>query len=95
MATLEEDIEIIKTAVYGKEMRPAISDALTQSWAAVEDMIKSVDRLNERVDSLPGSGGDDPDTPPSQSDPDAVLVLSRVIDSFLSTTDSVGIATLI
>lgn len=56
MATLQEDINIINTAVYGKEMRPAISDAITQSWNAVKAMESRVDKLRKRVDDLYGEG---------------------------------------
>lgn len=60
MATFQDNITTIQTAVYGKEMRPAISEALTQSWAEVINMAKSVDRLSKRIDALTGeSGGGD------------------------------------
>lgn len=72
MATFQDNIKTIETAVYGKEMRPAISEALTQGWDAVKVMMGAVDQLNARVDALPSGGGsggggtvdpDNPDTP--------------------------------
>lgn len=61
MPTLKDDIEIIKTSVYGKEMRPAISDALTQSWSNMKSLIGAVDSLNARVDAIVDGGGDKPE----------------------------------
>lgn len=56
MATFQDNINTIQTATYGKEMRPAISEALTQSWDAVNIMMGAVDHLNARVDALAGGG---------------------------------------
>lgn len=52
-----DDVYTIKNATYGKEIRPAISNALTASWDAVNAMMEHVDSLNARVDALTGGGG--------------------------------------
>lgn len=63
MPTFQDNIKTIETAVYGKDMRPAISEALTQGWDAVKIMMGAVDQLNSRIDSLSGGGTVDPDNP--------------------------------
>lgn len=63
MATFDDNIKTIQTAIYGKEMRPAISEALTKSWSAILSMMDSVEQLNTRVNNLPTGGGEDPDKP--------------------------------
>lgn len=63
MASMPENLLTISKAVYGKEMRPAIIDALSQSWDQVKTMISEVDALSARVDALPDVEPDNPDTP--------------------------------
>lgn len=83
MATFQDNINTINTAVYGKEMRPAISEALTQSWNAVKIMMGSVDQLNARIDSLPSGGGspEDPDKPMDPI-PTGSYIVSDTIECF-------------
>lgn len=57
MAEFLENIATIRRAIYGKEMRPAIYEALLQDWEAVNTMTTAVDTLNSRIDSLPNNGG--------------------------------------
>lgn len=65
MPTFQENIKTIETAIYGKEMRPAIKEALEQTKIDIDNMITQVNDLNKRVDEAlkePGSP-DDPDQP--------------------------------
>lgn len=61
MPNFIENINIIETAIYGKEMRPAIKEALLQSRDMVEKLSSKADKLNSRLDALSGGGGDDGD----------------------------------
>lgn len=65
MATFVDNLSIIETAVYGKEMRPAIKEALLQSKEYADAITSKITALNKRVDELSGSGGggDTPDDP--------------------------------
>lgn len=97
MATFKDNVQIIQTATYGKEMRPAISEALTQSWDAVQIMMRAVDQLNSRIDSLPNGGGgtDDPDNPGPTSGSVYVFRVIQAIDGVVSSKDQIGDATII
>lgn len=99
MPTLEDNIQIIQTSIYGKEMRPAISEALTQSWNNVKSMMSEVDRLNARIDALPypgGGSGVDPDKPDSQIDGSVyIFKVNFVADGIISYYSHIGDATLI
>lgn len=85
MATFLDDIKIIETAVYGKEMRPAIAEALTQSWDAVGMMTGMVERLNERVDSLINAEPDNPDGPVQPTNGCTIVGSSVILKSGLTT----------
>lgn len=81
MATLGEYIRIIRTAIYGKEMRPAIYNALIQSWSDVMAMEKSVDDLNKRIDALSGGGGSGGEAPDPGSG--GVVVIDDLVPPIL------------
>lgn len=51
-----ENIHIIETAVYGKDMRPAIAEALREANGAIIAMTGWVNDLNARIDGLSGAG---------------------------------------
>lgn len=97
MATFQDNVKTIQTATYGKEMRPAISEALTQSWDAVKIMMRAVDQLNERIDALPdpggGSGGDSGGDSPSGSYviSDAIRCIDGAVTPFVSAGDATPI----
>lgn len=73
MPSFEENINTIGTAVYGKEMRPAIKEALLQSQESVSIMDQKIDALQKQIDAITGGGGgggeepDPPDTPDTPS----------------------------
>lgn len=100
MATFDDNIKTIETAVYGKEMRPAISEALTQSRDAVKIMMGAVNQLNARIDNLPSGGGgtvdpDNPDIPPQNYSPVYIFKVTPVVDGIISNTYGIGEATII
>ena len=43
MATREQNIQTIRTAVYGKDVREAIADAMEQTYDACEDFADSAE----------------------------------------------------
>lgn len=65
-----DDVITIEKAVYGKDMRFAIANALMASHGALTAMMENVDELKVRVDALP-SGGETPDDPGSADQPPA------------------------
>lgn len=69
MPTFPENIDIIDTAIYGKEMRPAIKEALIQTKDLISSMVVKFEDLQKRVDDLSGGGGS-PDNPDEPVDPD-------------------------
>lgn len=95
MATFVDDIKIIETAVYGKEMRPAIVDALTKAKNQISDLLQQSNDLNLRVKELEddGGGGDKPD--PGQTGGSVIFHADRVIGVLVSRTAAIGPATLI
>lgn len=58
MPSFIENINTILGAVYGKEMRPAIAEALIQSNGNMKSMTDLITNLNSRVDALSGGGTD-------------------------------------
>lgn len=72
MATFLDNLNIIETAVYGKEMRPAIKEALLQSKEYADSVVTKIETLNKRVDALSssGGGGEIPDNPDDPADGD-------------------------
>lgn len=99
MPTFQDNIKTIQTAIYGKEMRPAISEALTQSWNNVMAMESSVEELNKRVDNLPSGGGGsggggtvDPNKPDVPTEACGVIVDDIIIcvDSAITPLSAVG-----
>lgn len=96
MPTFDDNIKTIKNAVYGKEMRPAIAEALNQSKDTLEIMISAVDSLGKRVDSLPGGGGDSPDPGGGGDSPSGCYIVNdaiRSIDGSVTDFVSAGDAT--
>lgn len=90
MATLQDNVKIIQNAIYGKEMRPAIVEALNQSWGTVQVMMNAVDHLNARVDAL--NGGDPGGGIPSDMDeliPPLIVVNGAVTSLEVSGTSTI------
>lgn len=64
MATLDQNLQTIRTDIYGKNVRAAIADAIEQSDAEVDDRIDSIrDQIEARdlfitMEAISGSSGD-------------------------------------
>lgn len=88
MPSFIENINTILGAVYGKEMRPAIAEALIQSKGAVTSLNDLVNNLNSRVDALSG-GGTTPDPGGGDSGGGTIIDPGELIPPILVVNGSV------
>lgn len=95
MATFMENIKTIETAVYGKEMRPAIVEALMTARNQISDLTEQSKEILQRVDGLvdDGGGGDKPDS--EQTSGSIISRASIAVNAVVSRTHAIGPATLI
>lgn len=93
MATFDENLYTIKNAVYGKEMRPAIAEALNEHNAMITILGSAVSMLEEQVNSLspsePGTPG--PSYPTGVSCTVVGIPLNAKYDSIITNLGAVGI----
>lgn len=95
MPTFQENIKTIETAVYGKEMRPAIKEALERTKIDIDNMIIQVNDLNKRVDEALREPGEDPDKPDQPTVPtgsyiadDAAMITEMVVTPKIVAADA-------